>query len=188
MSDEDDKRTVIEDWLKGSLEKVEAAIAGWKAGKLTVIDAHREVMRHAIEGQEITADVPGAHPAPSKQAMAEHLLQQGPILIICDARRSGVELPDSLRTYNRLSLRFGYNLVPVIPDLTINEQGVSGTLTFNGAPAYVLLPWAAIYAITVDGEPRGMVWHEDVPDDLEPVAPASEPEPEPKRPSHLKLV
>ena len=78
-------------------------------------------------------------------------------------------------------------------------QPVSGTLTFGGQPFLCVLPWTAVYAAMVEGEQRGTVWPEDVPEDVltgtaeapAPVPPAAEAAPTPtraKRQSHLKLV
>ena len=87
---------------------------------------------------------------------------------------------------------------------------MSGTLTFGGSPFHVMLPWTAVYAAMVEGEQRGTVWPEDVPEDVltgsspaetQPASPPSalpvatameietaEPAPRAKRNTHLKLV
>ena len=79
---------------------------------------------------------------------------------------------------------------------------IAGTLTFGGQPFRCVLPWTAVYAAMVEGEQRGTVWPEDVPEDVltggaEPPAAAPPPlppaprrtsEPRAKRQSHLKLV
>ena len=74
-----------------------------------------------------------------------------------------------------------------------------------------ILPWTAVYAAMVEGEQRGTVWPEDVPEDVltgggeapaplpaAPLPAAQQPQPQPqateaqpqraKRTSHLKLV
>jgi len=68
-----------------------------------------------------------------------------------------------------------------------------------------VLPWTAVYAAMVEGEQRGTVWPEDVPEDVlsgseaQPSAPASSGAPaggatpaksddEPRKRGHLKLV
>ena len=63
-------------------------------------------------------------------------------------------------------LRFGYNLTPAIGDLTVDDDAIAGTLTFAGQPFRCILPWTAVYAAMVEGEQRGTVWPEDVPEDV----------------------
>ncbi|HEY4177117.1 MAG TPA: ClpXP protease specificity-enhancing factor SspB [Kofleriaceae bacterium] len=150
--------------------------------------------------------------APDKKKTLEALLLRGPVLVHVDARRSEVAVPPRFRSDASLVLRFGYNLTPSIADLTVDDEGIGGTLTFGGSPFRVLLPWTAVYAAMVEGEQRGTVWPEDVPEDVltgsgdgpatttavtttptsapapvTPVAP-EEPAPRAKRASHLKLV
>lgn len=146
-------------------------------------------------------------PPPDKRTVIDDLLAKGPVLVHLDARRSDVAVPERFRNEPKLVLRFGYGLTPPIPDLTVNEHGMSATLTFGGAPFRCVLPWAAIYAAVADGEQRGMVWPDDIPEDLlmgagdtapspppAPPAPTSSSGAQPngegrtKRPSHLKLV
>jgi stringent starvation protein B len=144
--------------------------------------------------------------APDKRRTVEALLARGPILVHIDARRPEVEVPPRLRNDPRLVLRFGYGLSPAIADLEVDDRGISGTLTFGGQPFHCVLPWPAVYGAMVDGEQRGTVWPEDVPEDVltggseAAAAPApggasvasapvlDELEPPRKRGNHLKLV
>ena len=83
-------------------------------------------------------------------------------------------------------------------DLTIDDDAIAGTLTFAGQPFHCVLPWTAVYAAMVEGEQRGTVWPEDVPEDVltgggeapapTPVIAKEESAPRPKRSTHLKLV
>jgi stringent starvation protein B len=144
---------------------------------------------------------PPVTPPPDKRTVIDELMGRGPVLVHLDARRSDVAVPDRFRGEAKLVLRFGHGLSPPIPDLTVDEHGMAATLTFGGAPFRVVLPWAAIYAAVADGEQRGMVWPDDIPEDLllgtgptsegpsSPAAPAASPsDGARKRPSHLKLV
>jgi hypothetical protein len=118
-------------------------------------------------------------------------------------------VPQRFRGDPKLVLRFGYELKPEILDLLIDDTGISGTLTFNSVPFHCVLPWQGVYAAVVEGEQRGMVWPEDVPDvllvppprprpasvelrtDSTPAPGATDPDDRPpraKRGSHLKLV
>ncbi|HEY4238167.1 MAG TPA: ClpXP protease specificity-enhancing factor SspB [Kofleriaceae bacterium] len=140
--------------------------------------------------------------APDKRRTLEALLSRGPVLVHVDARRSEVSVPAKFRADASLVLRFGYHLSPPIMDLTVDEHGIAGTLTFGGQPFRCILPWTAVFAAMVEGEQRGTVWPEDVPEDMltgggeaaapAPVAPSAGSGPtkdEPrKRGAHLKLV
>jgi stringent starvation protein B len=139
--------------------------------------------------------------APDKRRTLEALLARGPVLVHVDARRAEVSVPPRFRADPSLVLRFGYSLSPAIADLDVGDDAICGTLTFAGAPFRVVLPWSAVYAAMVEGEQRGTVWPEDVPEDVltgggeTPVpVPVSGPAtgkdeaPRAKRPSHLKLV
>jgi len=132
--------------------------------------------------------------APDKRRTLEGLLARGPVLVHVDARRADVSVPPRFRADPSLVLRFGYSLSPAIVDLAVDENALCGTLTFGGQPFRCVLPWSAVYAAMVEGEQRGTVWPEDVPEDVltgggeTPVPAAKEEAPRPKRQSHLKLV
>ena len=62
----------------------------------------------------------------------------------------GVDLPDGLRT-PAVPLQIGYNMPLPIPDLRIDDWGVTCTLSFRRTPHTCRIPWNAIFAFT-DGE------------------------------------
>jgi len=139
--------------------------------------------------------------APDKRRTLDALLARGPVLVHVDARRAEVNVPPKFRADASLVLRFGHSLSPPIIDLVVDDEAISGTLTFAGQPFRCILPWTAVYAAMVEGEQRGTVWPEDVPEDVltggsaeEPSTAATPPpavkdveEPRAKR-GHLKLV
>jgi hypothetical protein len=49
-----------------------------------------------------------------------------------------------------------------IPDLRLDDDGISCTLSFNRAPFFCVVPWSSIFAMVGD-DGRGMVWPDDVP-------------------------
>ena len=138
--------------------------------------------------------------APDKKRTLETLLARGPVLVHVDARRTEVAVPPRFRADASLVLRFGYNLNPAIGDLTVDDEAIAGTLTFGGQPFRCILPWSAVYAAMVEGEQRGTVWPEDVPEDVltgtaesgapapVAIAPSKDEQSGKKRASHLKLV
>jgi len=145
---------------------------------------------------------------PPKREFVEDLLGRGAVLLHIDARTDGAQVPEHLRGDPKLVLRFGHGLAPAIRDLEVDDEGVSGTLTFGGAPFHCMLPWNAVYAAVSEADQQAMVWPDDVPstvlESLQEGARESSPEirvptpaptvrvgtPKPikKRPNHLKLV
>jgi stringent starvation protein B len=49
-----------------------------------------------------------------------------------------------------------------IPDLKYNANAFFGTLSFNGEPYYVSIPWGCVYAL-VGEDSKGMVWKDEMP-------------------------
>jgi stringent starvation protein B len=82
-----------------------------------------------------------------------------------DPRRSGVIVPNGLGNQPQLVLQIGLNMAIPIPDLKVEDDGLSCTLSFNRAPFWCRLPWNAVYAL-VGEDGRGMVWPDDVPPEV----------------------
>jgi stringent starvation protein B len=101
---------------------------------------------------------------PGKRELIEELLSSGPILVHIDARHALAQVPDNFRSDPKLVLRFGYELSPAIIDLSIDDDGIYGTLTFGGIPCRCVLPWGCVYSVVSETDQKGMVWPEDVPD------------------------
>ncbi len=205
-----------------TVERVTAAAGDRPEGILR--DAVDAGLMPADEFEQIVGKMPNDVPSidalvdeddasgPDKQKTVEGLLERGPILVHVDARRAEVIVPTRFRADASLVLRFGYQLKPSIVDLVVDTVGISGTLSFSGQPTHVVLPWTSVYAAMVEGEQRGTVWPEDVPEDVltggndtvgiaptptplsampslaaAPPIPPAEDEPR-KRGNHLKLV
>ena len=118
-----------------------------------------------------------------KQTVMLELLKEAWVYVHIDPRRDGVLLPDFLREQPRVVLQYGYNMPVPIRDLTVDERGISATLSFRRVTHSTFIPWAAVFAMT-DGEQRGMVWQEDLPPDLQLAeAPESSETAEAKKPS-----
>jgi stringent starvation protein B len=103
---------------------------------------------------------------PDKRQVVDELLEGGAVLVHVDARAPQVRVPERFRGDAKLVLRFGYNLSPAVPDLVVDCDGIRGTLTFGGVPHLCVLPWHAVYAVVSDSNSRGLVWPDDVPDDV----------------------
>ena len=110
----------------------------------------------------------GSPDRPSKQDAFLALLAEGCLLHL-DARREGVVVPTHLQGEAHLVLQYGNDLAIPIPDLQIDENGVSATLSFARTPWPTVVPWTAVYVVTSpDG--RGVLYDEDVPGDVSVIA------------------
>lgn len=90
-------------------------------------------------------------------------------------------IPKHLREHDTLVFDYGRNLPVSIPDLAVDEDGISATLTFDRKPFKTFVPWSAvIFMLQPDG--TGFAFEEHL-DDETPVAtvapelPQSAPEP-----------
>jgi hypothetical protein len=111
----------------------------------------------------------GSPDRPPKQEAFLALLAEGWTSLHLDARRAGVIVPAHLKGEPHLVLQYGHDLPIPIPDLQVNEQGVSATLSFARTPSTTVIPWSAVYVVTaVDG--RGVLYQEDIPNDVSVIA------------------
>jgi stringent starvation protein B len=104
-------------------------------------------------------------PLPPKKAVALDLLERTSVFVHLDPRRPGVIVPLVFAKQPQLVLQIGLNMAIAIPDLEVNDSGISCTLSFNRRPHLCRLPWSAIYAL-IGQEGGGMVWPEDVPPEV----------------------
>jgi hypothetical protein len=114
-------------------------------------------------GQEM-ADVP-RHPPPKKE-VALALLEESSMFIHLDPRRPDVLVPKGFMGQPQLVLQVGLNMAIPIPDLKIDDAGISCTLSFNRTPFWCRIPWSAVYAL-VGEDGRGGVWADDVPPEIQ---------------------
>jgi hypothetical protein len=102
---------------------------------------------------------------PSKKEVALMLLESSDVFIHLDPRKEQVAVPPWLKKQPHLILQVGLNMPVAIPDLDVDDDGVTCTLSFNRSPFWCKLPWSAIYAL-VSKDARGMVWPDDVPPEV----------------------
>jgi stringent starvation protein B len=102
---------------------------------------------------------------PRKKAVALDLLERTSVFVHLDPRRPGVIVPPGFMKQPQLVLQIGLNMAISIPDLDVNEEGISCTLSFNKRPHFCSLPWSSIYAL-IGEQGGGMVWPEDVPPEV----------------------
>ena len=122
---------------------------------------------------------------PPKKDVALALLEQASMYIHLDPRADSVQVPVWFKKQPQLVLQVGLNMAVPIPDLHVDEQGLSCTLSFNRAPFFCMIPWRAIFAL-VGEKGQAMVWAEDVPAEVAAQAQAQK---QPEKPrAHLRSV
>lgn len=123
----------------GPLSMTPAFVFGAIAASSTVVVVarvkSRELLRTVDAGGEMAPD------------LARRLLGEGrPIRMVVDASHGRVVLPTSVRASGHVVLTYGPGLAPPIPDLRIDDEGISATLSFAGVRCATFVPWAAIRA------------------------------------------
>ena len=98
---------------------------------------------------------------PPKKEVALALLERSNVDVYLDPRAKGVVVPPQFRKEPRLILKIGLNMPVPIPDLRLDEESMSCTLSFNRSPFYCVVPWSSVFAM-VGEDGRGMVWPDDV--------------------------
>ena len=117
---------------------------------------------------------------PPKHLVALKLLESSGVFVHLDPRHRDVVVPAQFKTQQELVLQFGLNMRVPIKDLEVEEDSISGTLSFSRRPFWCKIPWFAVYAIVSDTDRRGFSWG-PAPGPVGAAAPA------PKR-SHLRAV
>ena len=111
----------------------------------------------------------GSGDRPSKHEAFLALLREGWTSLHLDARRVGVVVPAHLKGEGHLVLQYGNDLPIPIPDLQVDDYGVTATLSFARSPHQTVVPWSAVYVVTSD-DGRGVLYQEDIPPDVSVVA------------------
>ena len=116
---------------------------------------------------------------PKKKDVALQLLEQATVFVHLDPRADSVHVPAWFKRQPQLVLQVGLNMAVPIPDLDVNEEGLSCTLSFNRSPFYCVIPWGAVFALV--GENRqGMIWPDDIPAEVQAQAAAQQAKQTPK--------
>lgn len=103
-----------------------------------------------------------SRPLPPKKEVALALLERSSVHVHLDPRVTSVIVPPWFKSQPQLVLQIGLNMPVPIPDLHLDEDGMSCTLSFNRSPFHCVVPWASVFAM-VGEDGRGMVWPDDVP-------------------------
>jgi stringent starvation protein B len=102
---------------------------------------------------------------PRKKDVVLQLLEQATVYVHLDPRPEAVRVPPWFKRQPQLVLQIGLNMAVPIPDLQVDDEGISCTLSFNRSPFLCVIPWASVFAL-VDENRQGMVWPDDVPPEL----------------------
>ena len=113
------------------------------------------------------------------------LLEQASMYIHLDPRVGSVQVPPGFKNQPQLVLQVGLNMAVAIPDLHVDDQGLSCTLSFNRTPFFCMIPWPAVFAL-VGENGQAMVWAEDVPAEVAAQAQAQKAPEKPR--THLRSV
>jgi hypothetical protein len=97
--------------------------------------------------------------------VARALLLRGSLFVHLDPREGDVAIPEWLRDQPQVVLQVGLDMPIPIPDLRVDDRGISGTLSFNRSPFTCRVPWRAVFALVGD-DGRGMVWPESMPAEI----------------------
>ncbi len=123
----------------------------------------------------------GPRNLPSKKDVVLALLQGPSVFVHLDPRKKGVVVPSNFRKQPQLVLQLGLNMAVQIPDLRVDDDGLTCTLSFSRSPFWCVLPYSAIYALVSEDGP-GMVWPDDVPPEVAAQMQAAVAKQQPKRP------
>jgi hypothetical protein len=126
------------------------------ASRLCAVVAH--ALRLADEGPTMSP----TQPLPPKKEVALALLERSSVYVHLDPRHAAVVVPPWFKKQPQLVLQIGLNMPVPIPDLRLDDSGLSCTLSFNRSPFFCVVPWASVFAMVGD-DGRGMVWPDDVP-------------------------
>src|SRR4051812_40707945 len=97
------------------------------------------------------------HRLPPKKDVALALLEGPSLFIYLDPRRAGVLVPKGFAGQPELVLEVGMDMPIPIPDLEVDDAGITCTLSFNRTPFWCRIPLAAVYALT-NRDKIGVIW------------------------------
>jgi hypothetical protein len=85
---------------------------------------------------------------PSKSEIAINWIGHGLLRTFFDPRLEEVIVPNYLRAHQYVVLEWGFDLPRPIPDMKLDPEAISGTLSFGvGLRMFCFVPWSAVYCI-----------------------------------------
>jgi hypothetical protein len=105
--------------------------------------------------------------AKQKKEFFENFVSFGDVIVVVNTTVSGVTVPPEYSNLTTLKLSIGLEMPVPIPDLKIEDDGITCTLSFNREPYFCVLPWEAIWQMVPLIDPKlGIVWKSDIPADI----------------------
>lgn len=100
-----------------------------------------------------------------KKFIALGMYESGRLQVFFNTCAEGVVIPEHVRAYPQGQFDYGAELPIPIPDLVIDDSGISATLSFNRTPFKTFLPWGAVFLMMAGtADMRGhMAWPKDMP-------------------------
>lgn len=102
---------------------------------------------------------------PPKKDVMLALLERSSVFIHLDPRPEEVRVPPWFKKQPQLVLQVGLNMAVRIPDLSVEDDAISCTLSFSRSPFFCYLPLRHVFAL-VGEDGKGMVWPDDVPKEV----------------------
>ncbi len=106
-----------------------------------------------------------SQPLPPKKDVALALLERSSVHVHLDPRGQGVMVPALFKRQPQLVLQIGLSMPVPIPDLRLDAEGLTCTLSFSRSPFHCVIPWSSVFAMVGD-DGNGMVWPDDVPPEI----------------------
>ncbi len=133
---------------------------------------------------------------PEKLRMFSRLIERGMVMVTIDARKDNARVPSRFSGELNLNLNFSHKFG--IHDFFYDDDGVRCSLSFQGTPFFVDVPWTAIYGMHSHADGERMVWPDSMPEELKALLPAQarghvvkdddEPPPPTTRPPTLRRI
>lgn len=102
---------------------------------------------------------------PPKKDVMLALLERASVFIHIDPRGEDVRVPPWFKKQPQLVLQVGLNMAVRIPDLAVEDDAVTCTLSFSRSPFFCYLPFRAVFALFGE-DGKGMIWPNDVPKEV----------------------
>lgn len=91
-----------------------------------------------------------------KRQAVESLLKDGPVWVTFNPNE-GADIPGHLDKRDLITFLYGYQLPYPIPDLFINNDGISATLKFGMRQLLTFVPWKAVVGVS-DHQDKNYAW------------------------------
>lgn len=140
----------------------------------------RKLLR--VEKEPETKDYVPTQESMDKTAFFNRLLAMGKVAVSFRPQEDDVEVPDTLKVRDLTTITFSTYFTP--PDVVADDRGVGQTLSFNGTPFKVFIPWDSVVGIALPSAAMGRDWIDGKAVEMPTLKQAPDPTPEadpPKR-------